>query len=138
MADLSHFGYIMNENMDDEVQWSRYIVHEQLVATGEFVDSAADGLVVKYRTVICVWNEFVLQSVLELKTGFSMNSQPRVQPSFPFYGRSSLVIRPPRSPLDATATIIMVGHKARRVLIKAAFGYDELLSNAEAVCGRGI
>lgn len=45
MADLSHFGYIMNENMDDEVQWSRFIVHEQLVATGEFVDSVADGLI---------------------------------------------------------------------------------------------
>lgn len=67
-----------------------------------------------------------------------MRSPHRVQPSFFFYGRSSLVIEPPRSPLDTIATFIMVGHKARRVLIKAVFGYDELLSNAEAVCGRGI
>lgn len=45
MAGLSHFGYIMNENMDDEMQWSRYIVRGQLVATGGFIDSVADGLV---------------------------------------------------------------------------------------------
>lgn len=101
----------------------------------------SSGWTSKHRAVTYTWNEFVLHSGFELKTGFShgsMSSPHRVQRSFPFYDRSSLVIRPPRSPLDATATTIMVGHKARMVLTKAVFGYDELLSNAEAVCGRGI
>lgn len=138
MADLSHFGYIMNENMDDEMQWSRYIVRGQLVVTGGFIDPVADGLVSTEQS-----STHRIRATFRARTQNwflhgSMSSPHRVQRSFPFYDRSSLVIRPPRSPLDATATTIMVGHKARMVLTKAVFGYDELLSNAEAMCGRGI
>lgn len=50
MADLSHSGYIVNENLDDEMQRSRYIIREQLVTTGEFIDSVADRLVSTERS----------------------------------------------------------------------------------------
>lgn len=42
MANLGDFGSHMQPDLD---QWSRYIVREQLAATGEFINSVADGLV---------------------------------------------------------------------------------------------